>query len=453
MEMASFAAQWRHLAPQAKLEIFTSSPKEIQAKLASEWQFQARPEQYLPTEDIWTEWLFLGGFGSGKTWTGAHFIVDGIVKGECKRPMLVGRTAADIRDTMVQGPSGILAIAKKQGIEAQYEPSKRRVVFPHQDAYCITYSAAEPDQLRGPEHDRCWADEQCSWPNALLVYQFIKSRLRIGIKPVLFSSTTPELNDLLKVQISSFRNAIVKNSEVIITNEVTNSKGKIWVSASSTYSNRDNLSEGYIESLESQWGGTLQGKRVIEGRILLETPGALWTHGMIKRMPCPEDLSRTIIAVDPAITSKSSSDETGIIVVAKGKDGFGYVLADLSCKKSPDAWARVVIDAYKNYNADRVVAESNQGGDMVETLLKGIDPNVSYKPVWATKGKKTRAEPVAALYEQNKVFHASYFRELEDQMQTYNPETFSGSPDRLDALVNGLTELFISCREPKVTFL
>ena len=382
------------------------------------WLGWRRTEQMPPHGD-WRTWLILAGRGWGKTRTGAEWVIDRIEDG-AERIALIGPTAADARDVMVEGESGILAIAPRD-LDANYEPSKRRITFAS-GAICTTFSADEPDRLRGPQHDFAWADELAAWryPEAWDQLQF---GLRLGTDPKVIVTTTPRPTKEIRTLVAAETTAVTRGS---------------------TFDNADNLAPAFLERILAKYEGTRLGRQELYAEILDDVPGALWTRAMLEAAVtgCPKpvpDGERLVVAIDPAITSGEDSDETGIVVAQRtGREAV--VLADLTCRLSPDGWARRAVEAYHEHKADRIVAEANQGGDMVKTVLRTVDPNVPVKLVHATRGKRVRAEPVAALYEQGRVFHAAVFAELEDQLVTWTPDSPT-SPDRLDALVWALTDL------------
>lgn len=340
-----------------------------------------------------------------------------VEKGQASRIALVAPIASDARDVMVEGESGLLSVCPPWN-RPKYEPSKRRLTWPN-GALATTYSADEPDRLRGPQHDLAWADEIASWryPEA---YDMLMLGLRLGKDPRAVVTTTPKPIHILR--------ELIKQTTVEIT------KG-------STYENRDNLAPAFFEQIIRKYEGTRIGRQELEAELLDDIPGALWTRGIIRRTEDPPDMIRIVVAVDPEATSTEESSETGIVVAGKGSDGLGYILEDLTVRGTPDEWARVVCGAYRKWEADRVVAETNQGGEMVEAVIRTVDMNVSYKGVHASRGKVARAEPIAALYEQGRVKHVGTFDLLEDQMCSYVPG--EKSPDRMDALVWALTELQI----------
>lgn len=382
-----------------------------------EWWFHARQNQLPPCGD-WRLWLILAGRGFGKTRTGAEWIRAEVEASRRGRLAVIAPTAADARDVMVEGESGIMATARPS-FRPAYEPSKRRLTWPN-GAQAAIYSADEPDRLRGPQHDGLWADELAAWryPETWDMAMF---GLRLGLDPRSVVTTTPRPTKLVR--------------ELIAAPTTT-------VTTGSTYDNLENLAPAFAEQIIRKYEGTRLGRQELLAEILTDVPGALWTYAMLEdRRPSP-DLTRVVVAIDPAVSSNEESDETGIVVAGLGVDGRGYVLADRSCRLSPDGWARRVVAAYDELGADLVVAEVNNGGDMVEHTIKTIRPRIPYKKIHASRGKQTRAQPVAALYEQGRVSHIEVFPELEEQLTQWTPESGT-SPDRLDALVWALTELMV----------
>lgn len=290
------------------------------------------------------------------------------------------------------------------------------------------FSADEPDRLRGPQHHGAWCDELSSWryPDTFDQLMFgLRLGRDSGITPKTVITTTPKPTRLFR--------SLLQRDDVVITR-------------GSTRDNADNLADDFVREIVNKYGGTRLGRQEIEGELLEDTPGALWSYDMIDGSRVDEipELTRVVVAVDPATTSSEDADETGIVVVGLGADGRGYVLADRTCRMSPNGWAREVVSAYDEFHADRVVGETNQGGDMIETILRSVRPTISYRGVTARIGKKLRAEPIAALYEQGRVSHVGAFKELETQMTGWVEGDSDFSPDRLDALVHGLTALNIA---------
>jgi len=341
---------------------------------------------------------------------------------------------------MVEGTSGILSVSwqhdkdrsgKLMGLPS-YEPSKRRLTWGN-GAMATLFSAEEPERLRGPQHDAIWADELAAWKNAQDTWDMAMFGLRLGTNPQVMVSTTPKPIPLLR--------ALLRDP----TTEVTRA---------TTHSNKANLADAFLAQIVKKYEGTRLGRQELAGELLEEAEGALWNREMIEaarlKGPLPA-FKRVVVAVDPAVTAKAESNLTGIVAAALGVDGRGYVLADSSGRYSPDQWARKAIEQFDSLKADRIVAEGNQGGDLVRHTLHSVNPIVPVTIVHATRGKNARAEPIAALYEQNRVSHAGTFAELEDQMATWEPLGDMPSPDRIDALVWALTSLMLGNPETKTT--
>jgi phage terminase large subunit-like protein len=374
-------------------------------------------------------WLLLAGRGFGKTRTGAEYIRARVKARSALRIALVAPTAADARNVMVEGESGILAISAPAD-RPLYEPSKRRLTWPC-GAVATLYSADEPERLRGPQHDAAWCDELAAWryPEA---WDMLMLGLRLGQDPRVVVTTTPRPTRLVK--------SLVADPSAVVTR-------------GSTYENRGNLAPGFIEEIIRKYEGTRLGRQELEAEILDDMPGALWSRGLIEagRARQAPELTRVVVAIDPAASSGGASDETGIVVAGKDERGHAWVLADTSGRYSPGDWAKTAIAAFRAHRADRVVAEVNNGGEMVEAMLRMIDANVPFTAVHASRGKQVRAEPVAALYEQGRVHHVGALPQLEDQMCGFaareaDRRLAGGSPDRVDALVWALTDLFFEPR-------
>lgn len=336
---------------------------------------------------------------------------------------LVGRTKADVRDIMIElGDSSIIKCSPPWFMP-KYEPTHRRLVFPN-GVVAITYSADEPDQLRGPQHKKAWVDELAKYERPQECWDNLMFGLRIGDKPQVVVTTTPRPIPIIK--------KLETDSRAVITR-------------THTMENRANLAPDFLKYVTDKYGGTRLGRQELAGETLLDNPDALWSRDEIDRhrLTNHPDLARTIVGVDPAVTSLETSADTGIIVAGSGYKEDNtlhyYILDDLTTKATPKGWASAAITGYYKHGGDRIVGEVNNGGDMIEHTIRSVDPLVSYKKVTATKGKYLRAEPIAALYEQGKVHHVGFFPELEDQMCEWEPG--DKSPDRLDALVWALTEL------------
>lgn len=415
----------QEFAPQL---LASASMAELEA-LAYDWRFWARPDQ-IPPAGQWRVWLILAGRGWGKTRTGAEAIRDAVCSEdhppERLRIALVGATAADVRDVMVLGESGILNVFPEH-LRPKFEPSKRRVVF-HNGDVATLYSAEQPDRLRGPQHHLAWCDEFAAWTHLEQTWADLRMGLRLGTNPRVMVTTTPRPLQILKDLVADSPRS---DSGVIVT------RGR-------TYDNAGNLPEDFISDVTRAYGGTRLGRQELEGEILGPVNG-LFRSEWFRYLPEAPPGGRTIVAVDPAITVKN--DETGIVVVRRVGDK-AYVLEDLSGTMTPDEWARRAVEAAKRWRGS-IVAEVNRGGDLVKTTIRQFDRSAMVKEVRANRGKDTRAEPVAALYEQGRVFHCGIFKKLEDQMCEWDPTTQSEarekrkatSPDRMDALVWGITEL------------
>jgi phage terminase large subunit-like protein len=411
----------------------------VKAALKYHWPFWARPNQ-LPPVGNWTTWLLLAGRGFGKSRCGAEWVRQMAYEHPGCRIALVAETAADARKVMVEGDSGILSVSPPDFMP-EYSPANRQITWPN-GSMAFTYNATQPDQLRGPQHHFAWCDEIAKWEKMQDSWDQLQFGLRLGVHPKQVVTTTPRPLALIR--------KLVNDPTTVVT------KGR-------TADNRDNLAIPTLRYLEDRYGGTRLGRQELEGEILDDVPGALWQRNKIdenRRREAPEDLLRVIVAVDPAASSKEGSDETGIVCVgiAKDADGYtrGYVLDDRSMRGSPEEWAKQTVALYHQYDADKIVAEKNQGGEMVAAVIRAADRNVPIELVHASRGKVVRAEPISALYEQGRVHHVGRFDELEDQMCSFSQDydRDNGSPDRMDALVWGFTFLFDKItgrrkREPK----
>ncbi len=423
-------------------KLYSSLTDEDKYRLLKLWEAMARPEQLPPVGD-WTYWLLMAGRGFGKTRSASEFVRKKVKEGS-RHIALVGETVSETRKVMVQSPkSGILAVSSIYDFDNEgnymgipmYEPSKRELTWAN-GAKATTYSAENYEQLRGPEHDLAWADEPAKWKNRIKAWDNLCFGLRIGKNPQCILSTTPRPVDLIK--------ELVKDS-IETPNEVKISRG-------STYDNKSNLAPAFYNKIIKKYEGTRLGRQEINAELLTDNPDSLFRRDLIDKYrvtEAPEDLVGVVVAIDPAATSNEESDDTGIGVVAKDFDDHYYVLADRTCHERPDGWAKRAIFAYDEFEADRVVAETNNGGEMVESVIRNITwpegsiqtkgEDVAYESVHATRGKAIRAQPVSSLYEQGRVHHVGEFPELEDQMCEWAPG--EKSPDRMDWLVWGVTSL------------
>jgi phage terminase large subunit-like protein len=443
------------------------------------WQDIAHDFQKPPSGD-WTVWMLLAGRGSGKTRAAAEYVTDEIMSGRASVVGLIGPTAGDVRDVMVEGPAGLLKVAEQRGIQCFYQPSKRRVIWPEFGAAATLFSAQEPRRLRGPQHDLLWAEEIAAWQDAWqgdveeTTWNNAMFGLRLGQNPKAIITTTPKANKLTR--------ELVKRAK---------EDDDYAISSGSTYANRKNLAPSFFKDVIRRYEGTRLGRQEIEGQLLEDVEGALWLHEWIDRgriirgdwyplwratfnrdvapvkvraplppnllLPVPgmyeeeieeprvaplPDLVKVVVSIDPNTTSNPTADVAGIVVAARGSDGDGYVFDDRSAIVGPTEWARLAIDAYHEWLADKIVAERNNGGEMVKITLRQHDENVPVDLVWASRGKITRAEPVASLYEQGRIHHVGAFPELEDEYCSFVPGAADVSPGRLDAAVWALTELF-----------
>lgn len=439
--------------------------------LAKDWSVWGRTDQHEPG-GAWFIWLILAGRGWGKTRTGAEAVRSRVERGRAGRVALVARTVSDARDVMVEGESGILACSPSY-FRPTYEPSKRRLTWPN-GAIATTYTAEEPKLLRGPQHDFAWADEPAAWDKPDSFDQMLLG-LRLGSDPRAVLTTTPKNVQIVRQLVEEAQRRLEgKGGRVVIT------RGR-------TMDNAANLAGTFLDTVVARYAGTRLGRQELEGALLLDTPGALWTSAMfvdgkdsVLARELPDEMARVVVAVDPpggddhkdmlkreaeGTAGDDARAECGIVGAGLGADQLGYVLADRSTKGSPEVWARAAVQLYRELQADYIVAEINYGGAMVEHTIHTIDKGIRVVKVNAKRGKFIRAEPVASLYEQKRVRHAvieyapdadgvwipkprndadklSHLALLEDQLTTWTPG--KKSPDRLDAMVYALSELLIT---------
>jgi phage terminase large subunit-like protein len=390
--------------------------------LRYDWKFWARPKQLAPAGD-WATWLIKAGRGFGKTRAGSGWVNERAKESPGRWIALLAKTPADARDYMIEGPGGFLKNTAPD-FKPLYEPSKRRLTWPN-GSWATIYSDEEPDQSRGFSGDTVWIDELAKFkhPKECLENLDFGMREVSADRPRKLITTTPRPIKIMK--------------------EIEAAKDTITINGSS-YENRSNLDASWYVNTLSKYEGTRLGRQEIYGETLSDNPGALWKMALIDEMRvtvAPVTMKRIVLAIDPAATSNENSDETGMVVAGLGTDNKGYVLADLTLRGTPEEWARCAVNAYHVWHADRIIAETNNGGEMVETVIRMVDKNVSYKSIHASRGKIPRAEPISALYEQKRVCHVGIFPEMEDQMCDYDPKVAKYSPDRMDALVWALTEL------------
>lgn len=400
----------------------------------------ARDDQLPPavtaTGEPWRTWLVLGGRGAGKTRAGAEWI-RGQALGKAPfaeapvgRMALVGETMHDVRSVMVEGISGLLAI-HPDSERPVFEPSRNRLVWPN-GAIAQLFSAEDPDSLRGPQFGAAWADEVAKWRYAECAWDMLQFALRLGNEPRTVATTTPRSVPLLK--------RLMGDAATVISH-------------SRTVDNSAHLAPSFLAEMKRRYAGSVLGRQELDGEMVVEVAGALWRRDWIEqgRADRRPELQRVVVAIDPPVTATAHSDACGIVVVGRGEDGRAYVIDDRTVTgRSPELWARAAIAAYRDHAADRLVAEVNQGGDMVETVIRQIDPSVPLRKVRATRGKWLRAEPVAALYAEGRVVHVGAFPALEEQMCLFGAAGAAAgrSPDRLDALVWALTDLILDAGGP-----
>lgn len=430
-------AAWLACAPQTLQEDFLNDLGD-ESLLALPWLFEfwALPHQLAPEGD-WRTWVIMGGRGAGKTRAGAEWVrseVEGALPldpGRSHRVALIGETIDQVREVMVFGESGILACSPPDR-RPEWQAGRKRLVWPN-GATAQIFSAHDPESLRGPQFDAAWVDELAKWKRAEEAWDMLQFGLRLGDAPRQCVTTTPRNIPILK--------AILGNKSTVTT-------------TAPTEANRAYLASSFLEEVRTRYAGTRLGRQELDGILLEDTQGAMWTLGTLDqaRVEVHGDFDRIVVAVDPPVTGHKDSDECGIVVVGamtRGapKDWNAIVLEDATMSgASPQDWAQVALDAMERHGADCLVAEVNQGGDLVESVIRQLDPMVSYKSVRASKGKSARAEPVAALYAQGRVQHFGAFTALEDQMCRMTQQGYEGkgSPDRVDALVWAITDLMIA---------
>lgn len=433
--MSSLANLLASLPESERAALMASMTPEMQAELNYNWGFWSRPNQREPEGD-WNTWLVLAGRGFGKTRVATEWIRQNVcgdtplAPGKYRRIAMVAETAADARDVLVEGESGILAIHPTSH-RPLFEPSKRRLTWPN-GAVATLYNATEPDQLRGPQHDASICDELAKWKYVEDTFNMLMFGLRLGTKPRNLITTTPR-------PLKIFRDLM--------------DDPKTFVTRGTTLDNSDNLPPSFLKTVYERYAGTRLGRQELEGEILDDVPGALWSRRVFDehRVKAWKDLpamKRVLVSIDPAAKESKDTDdtaETGITVGGLGVDGRGYLLDDVSCREGPMGWAKLAIAAYDRYEADGIVAEINQGGAMVESVIRQVRPEVKIITVHASRGKVTRAEPVSALYEQGRISHLGSLPILEDQMILVTPfgVTGGGLMDRVDSAVWLFHELML----------
>ncbi|MEM1313850.1 MAG: terminase family protein [Pseudomonadota bacterium] len=404
------------------------------AALALEWLFEvwALPGHQMAPPPPWRTWVILGGRGAGKTRAGSEWVravVEGatpLQAGECRRLALIGDTVDQVREVMIEGPSGLRAVTPPDR-RPVYEAGRKRLVWPN-GAEAFAFSAQRPEALRGPQFDAAWCDELAKWDKGRQVWDQLQLALRLGSSPRQVVTTTPRPSELL--------------SDILLA-------GDTVLASAPTEANRKNLAPEFVATIEGRYGGTDLARQELHGELLTEAPGALWSRRVLEAgRGRPPELRRIVVAVDPPATSGPNADECGIVAAGIDDEEVVWVLEDWSKQGlSPLDWARLAVEAYRAHQADRIVVEGNQGGDMILALIDQVDRAAPVTKVTATRGKFVRAEPVAALYERGRVRHARLFAALEDQMCAFDGRRAGGgSPDRVDALVWAVTELALGPR-------
>jgi phage terminase large subunit-like protein len=418
------ASELAGLSKDVQADVLDSLSDAETIALLHDWSFWARPEQLLP-EGNWRYWVIKTGRGWGKTRTAAEAVRRWAQDFEFVN--IIGATADDARDIMIEGESGILRICPPNE-RPIYRRHLARLDWPS-GCKSLIFTADKPDRLRGKQHEKLWGDEVASWRYLREAWDQAMFGLRLGKSPQVIVSTTPRPLALLRELIEDPRTVLVEGA---------------------SHENRDNLSDAFFGEIVSKYEGTRLGRQELYGEILEDNPYALWQPGRIEELrvqALPADLDRVVVAVDPSASGNPDSDEAGIVVAGR-RGAEAYVLDDLSVRASPHVWASRAVQGYHRWSADRVIGEKNNGGEMVELTLRTVDPKIPYTGVWASRGKRTRAEPVAALYEQGRVHHVGMLAKLEDEMCQWVPG--EESPNRMDALVWALTELMITGRKGKL---
>jgi phage terminase large subunit-like protein len=419
----------------------SAMPAPLLSALTREWLLvgardpQAAPTR-VPEDRAWSTWLMLGGRGAGKTRTGAEWI-HGLAVGKpwlagtpCGRMALIGETFADVRDVMIEGPSGILAAAHDEE-RPTFVAARRRLEWPN-GSVAFAYSAEDPDSLRGGQFEAAWGDELAKWRYPDRTFDMLQFGLRVGEHPRQILTTTPRPIPLIKRLLADPR---------------------VAVSRMRTADNAVHLAAPFLAGIVEAYAGSRLGRQELDGELIEDRPGALWRREAVEaiRVPQAPPLRRLVVALDPPASSGPKADACGIVAAGVDERGFGYVLADGTVQGLPPAaWAERAVSLYRALEADAIVAEVNQGGEMVAAVLRQVDPAVPVVAVRATRGKFLRAEPVAVLYDQGRVRHAGTFPELEDEMCDFVPGDATRSPDRLDSLVWALTHLMLRGEGPRV---
>jgi phage terminase large subunit-like protein len=385
------------------------------------WKNRLARKEQLPPEGDWNIWLYMAGRGAGKTRTAAEWLAWEAIENPDTRWAIVAPTFSDARDTCAEGESGVISVLRRYHMLAHWNRSMGEILLVNGSKIKL-FSADQPDRFRGPQHHGAWCDE-------LAAYRYSDSwdqlqfGLRLGKKPRVVITTTPRPTPLVRMLANR-------------------TDGSVAITRGSTFDNAKNLAPSALLELQARYNGTRLGRQELYGEILEDTEGALWTKGLIdrNRLKKAPPLARITVSIDPAVTNTQASDETGIIVCGSDAGGHGYVLADYSFKGSPLDWASKAVSVFDEWKADTILVEVNQGGDMVSAVLKQIRHSLPIREVRAHIGKRLRAEPVAAMYEQGRIHHIGEFPVLEDQMTIWTPFD-ADSPDRIDAMVQAFSDL------------
>lgn len=394
------------------------------------WDAIAHPAQRAP-ERRWSTWVFLGGRGAGKTRAGAEWVRAEALSGRRRRIALVAPTFHEGREVLIEGASGLKSLAEPK---PAFEASRKRLVWPN-GAEAHLFSAEDPDGLRGPQFDAAWADELCAWAHPEETLATLRLGLRLGRDPRLVVTTTPAPIKALK--------DLLKEPQTVTT-------------TAPTMANRANLAPGFVEAMEALWAGTAYGRQELDGVLIEDQPGALWSRAAIGRAE-PVGLDEIVVGVDPPASDGEKADACGIVAVGacgEGRARRAVVLADATIQgAAPERWAEAATTLARAVGAQRIVAEANNGGAMVKSVLLAAGADVPVRLVRAVDGKRARAAPIAALYAQGRVAHAAVFKDLEDQMCAFGAAGFRKSPDRVDALVWALTDLMLARAQPRLRAL
>lgn len=427
------AASLNSLTPSQLMRLTTFLNGSDIAELLDDWSFWARKEQ-LPPERAWRTWLFLGGRGAGKTRAGAQWVSAQARYGRARRIALIGPTFHDVREVMVDGPSGLRSLADER---PAYEASRRRLLW-RNGAEALCFSAEDPEGLRGPQFDAAWADELCVWPYPEETLTTLAHGMRLGRAPQLMVTTTPRPIGALK--------ALMARKDTALTQ-------------SSSWDNRHNVAPDFIAALSERWAGTAYHRQELLGELVEDIDGAVWRRSDLEALRVRElpRFDRIVVAVDPPASVGAKADACGIVAAGacgEGRAHHAVVLADATAQGlHPHQWAARAADLARALKAHAIVAEGNNGGEMVRAVLQTAAPDIPVRLVRASEGKRARAEPIAALYAQGRVKHAAAFPALEDEMCAFGADDFRGSPDRVDALVWALTDLLCGAAGPRMRVL